>query len=68
MKSRRLIDRFTDDFIRNLSHDLSREQTFYMAKKQFEDVCGFTPYRSYQSYKSAVSNDRRKRETKKKQE
>ena len=57
---KRLIDRFSEDFDQNLSNEISREETFNRAKKQFESKCGFTPYRSYNSYKAARSRDRRK--------
>lgn len=55
-----MIDRFTDDFERSLSNEISREESFTLAKKRFEDVCGFTPYTNYRSYKSSRSRDRRK--------
>lgn len=58
---KRLIDRFTEDFEKELSPDLPREESFKRAKERFEKVCGFTPYRSWNSYASARIQDRRKR-------
>lgn len=58
---KRLIDRFTEDFESSLSNEISREESFQKAKEKFEKQCGFTPYRSYSSYKSAKYQDRRKK-------
>jgi len=58
--NKRLIDRFTEDYERNLSNNCTRIQSFENAKKDFERVCGFTPYTTYNSYKSAKCQDRNK--------
>lgn len=50
---KRLIDRFTEDFESELSNGISREETFNRARKKFEDVCGFTPYRNLKSYNAS---------------
>lgn len=58
---KRLIDRFSEDFDKHLSNNLTREETFRKAKEDFEKVCGFTPYVDYRSFRCARSNDIRKR-------
>ena len=58
---KRLIDRFTEDYDRNLSLNLSREETFKRAKDDFESVCGFTAYANSSSYRAAKYQDRKKR-------
>lgn len=57
---RRLIDRFTQDFESELDGKSPMEETFTRAKKKFEDVCGFTPYRSYDSYRAAKYKSKNK--------
>jgi hypothetical protein len=58
---KRLIDRFSQDFDRHLSNNITREETFKRAKEDFESACGFTAYSNYQSYRTARANDIRKR-------
>jgi len=58
--SKRLIDRFTEDFERHLSGN-SHEQAFEKAKTDFENACGFTPYSNLNSYQASRSQDRKKR-------
>lgn len=55
-----MIDRFTQEFEQSLSNEITREESFRVAKERFESVCGFTAYRSYNSYKAARYQDRRK--------
>jgi len=55
---KRLIDRFTEDFESELSNTSNSAETFERAKKKFEDVCGFTPYRNYSSYRVAKYRDK----------
>lgn len=58
---RRLIDRFTDDFERNLPVSRNKRECFEKALKEFEQKCDFTPYSSYESYKAAKASRRRLR-------
>lgn len=58
---KRLIDRFSADFDKNLKDSKNMQEVFNKAKKDFENVCGFTPYSNYQSYSAARSRDKRKR-------
>lgn len=58
---KRLIDRFAQDFDSSLAPEITREESFSKAKKKFEEVCGFTAYSNYNSFKSARYQDRRKR-------
>jgi len=60
MVERSMLDRFTHDFNSELSNEITREETFERAKKRFEDVCGFTPYRSYRSYRTASTAKKRR--------
>lgn len=58
--NKRLIDRFTEEFEKHLSNDLTPVQTFEKAKDEFERVCGFTPYINFGSFKSSRWQDRKK--------
>ena len=56
-----MLERFTQDFERNLSNDRSRVETFEKASEDFEKVCGFVPYAHYRSYYQCKRQDRLKR-------
>jgi len=56
-----LLQRFTEDFEKNLSNERSRQETFDKAVEDFEQVCGFVPYAHYTSYYQCRRQDRLKR-------
>jgi len=59
-----LLERFTVDFEKNLSNNLSRVETFEKATEDFQKVCGFIPYAHYKSYYQCMRQERLKKKAK----
>ena len=57
---KRMIDRFCQDFDEARTQGLPPTETFEIAIKRFEEVCGFTPYSNIKSYRAAKWQDTRK--------